>query len=268
MKMYVLKLGGRILKEDIEGFLNDLEETIKTNQVIVVHGGSVEVQEVSERMGIPQKFITSPSGFRSRYTDKEMIGVYQMVVAGKINKDLVSKLQKHGINAVGLSGMDCQLVKARRKKTIKSVEKDGVKLITDDFTGRIRRVEAKALKSLLILGYTPVIAPLAIGEEYEALNVDGDRLAASVAGALRAERLIIFTDVPGLLSEGELVEKVEFEGLEKAMEKVGGGMKKKMLAAKEALELGVSEVLVCSMFKEKPLTSALLREECTVITRD
>ncbi len=266
--MLVLKLGGRILKEDIEDFLRDLEEFIKGDRVVIVHGGSVEVQEVAERMGITQRFITSPSGFRSRYTNREMIGVYQMVVAGKINKDLVSKLQRHGVNAVGLSGMDCRIIKARRKKGVKSVEKGSVRLITDDYTGKIRRVEAKALKNLLSMGYTPVIAPLAMGEEYEALNVDGDRLAASIAGALRAERLIIFTDVQGLLLDGELVERVRMEELERMTDRVGGGMKKKMLAAKEALELGVPEVVICSVLREKPLTSALLGEGCTVMTYD
>ncbi|MFQ5711786.1 MAG: [LysW]-aminoadipate kinase [Candidatus Geothermarchaeales archaeon] len=263
--MIVVKLGGSILREEIHDFYADLRDHVMRRKVILVHGGSDTVDEVAERMGVEQKFIVSPSGFRSRHTDKSMIGIYQMAVAGRVNKDLVARLQRFGINAIGLSGMDGSLVKARRKKKIKSVEGDGIRTIVDDYSGRITRVDSRLLKSLLSLNYLPVLAPLAISENFEPLNVDGDRLAASVAGAVGAERLVIFTDVPGVLLKGELVSQMRTGEVKEMIRAVEAGMKKKLYAASEALNLGVKEVIIRSVFGERPLTSALRHEECTVI---
>ena len=267
IKMIVLKLGGSILQGDISAFLEDLG-SLPEEGFILVHGGSDVMDEVAARMGEPQKFIRSPSGFRSRYTDKRTIEIFQMVVAGRVNKDLVARLQSHGVNALGLSGMDGSLITAKRKTKIKSIEDSVVKTITGDYSGIIRRVNAKLLKDLLSMGYVPVVAPLAMGYEHEPLNIDGDRLAASIAGAVGAEKLIFFTDVPGYLSQGELVAQIKGALIEETMKKAEGGMKKKLLAAKEALELGVREAVIASILREKPVTHALEHLDCTVISLD
>ncbi|NIN52055.1 MAG: [LysW]-aminoadipate kinase [Nitrososphaeria archaeon] len=265
--MIVLKLGGSILTKDIPNFFGDLKYYITQDEVILVHGGSYIVNDVAERMGVMPKFIVSPTGFRSRYTDEEMIEIYQMTVAGKVNKDLVAKLQSHGINALGLSGMDCALIKAKRKMRVKSVEEEDIRIVKNNYTGRIRRINPKVLRNLLSMGYIPVIAPIALGEEFEPLNIDGDRLAASVAGAVEADRLVIFTDVPGVLADNRLVRWIEEEKIDEAIRSVKAGMKRKLHGAKEALNLGVRKVIICSIFKQKPLTSALKHEDCTVISK-
>ena len=122
-----------------------------------------------------------------------------MVTAGKINTLLVEKLQKAGVNAFGLSGVDGRLMVAKRKEAIRIVENGRKVMLRDDYTGKIETVNADLLQLLLEHGLTPVIAPLAISPEGDALNVDADRAAAMVAGAVKAEQLIILTNVPGLL---------------------------------------------------------------------
>ena len=105
--LLVIKMGGSILKEGASTELvADLKEVAKQHQIVLVHGGGVEVSEIASKLGKEQKFIMSPEGFRSRYTDKETIEIYTMVMAGKINKQIVLALQSQGIQAVGLSGLD------------------------------------------------------------------------------------------------------------------------------------------------------------------
>src|SRR5688500_3178228 len=126
-----------------------------------------------------------------------------MVTTGKINTLIVERLQKLGVNALGLSGVDGRLMVARRKEAIRIIDPDSGKqrMLRDDYTGKIETVNRALLHLLLDAGYTPVIAPLAISPEGEALNVDADRAAALLAGALQADQLIILPHVPRLLRQ-------------------------------------------------------------------
>ena len=111
--LFVIKMGGSILKEGAsQDLIADLKEVAKQHQIVLVHGGGVEVTEIASKLGKEQKFIMSPEGFRSRYTDKETIEIYTMVMAGKINKQIVLALETQGLNAVGLSGLDSAILKA------------------------------------------------------------------------------------------------------------------------------------------------------------
>jgi len=195
--------------------------------------------------------ITSPGGMVSRYTDSETLCIYAMAVAGQINTDLVASLQKQGINALGLAGVDGRLLLARRKSAIRSVMSDGrVQILRDDYTGQIEHVNDALLRQLLDLGYTPVIAPLALSMEGERLNVDGDRAASAVAAALHADALVIMTNVPGLLANLEdqatLFSTISTDQLADYMQYAHGRMRKKLLGAQEALQNGVPRVCIGS----------------------
>ena len=156
--------------------------------VVLVHGTSAAADALAQRAGVPVRHITSPSGHVSRYTDPETLELYVAAAAGQVNKALVAGLQKLGCNAVGLSGVDGRLLVARRKDAVRAVENGRQRIIRDDFTGQLESANGDLLRLLLAAGYTPVIAPLALGHEGERLNVDGDRAAALVAGAWARRR--------------------------------------------------------------------------------
>ena len=266
--LLVIKMGGSILKEGASSELvADLKTLATEHQMVLVHGGGAEVTETAAKLGKEQQFIVSPQGFRSRYTDKETMEIFTMVMAGKINKQIVVALQSQGIPAVGLSGLDGALLKAERKKRLIIIDERGRKKVIDGgYTGKINEVKVDLLALLLEKGYVPVVTPIAISEEFEPLNVDGDRTAAVVAGALKADRLILLTDVEGLLLKGKVVPKITAAEAEEALSNIGKGMSTKVHAALEALNQGVKEVLVTSGVKQQPISSALKHETGTVMT--
>ncbi len=230
-------------------------------QVVLLHGGSDLTNTLSEQLGHPARMITSPSGMTSRYTDSETLRIYAMAVAGQINTELVALLQQHGVNAIGLAGVDGRLMVARRKAVVRSVTEDGrTQILRDDHTGQIEQVNAALVQTLLDLGYTPVIAPLALSHEGERLNVDGDRAAAAIASALHADTLAIMTNVPGLLANPAdtttLIENIPATDLDEYMHYAKGRMRKKLLGAQEALTGGVSRVCIGSQSLRAVLNGA------------
>ena len=268
--LLVIKMGGSILKKGASSeLISDLKALAKEHRLVLVHGGGAEVTEIAAKLGKEQKFIVSPQGFRSRYTDKETMEIFTMVMAGKINKQIVSALQSQGIAAVGLSGLDGSLLKAERKKRLIIVDERGRKKVIDGgYTGKINEVNVDLLRFLLEKDYIPIVTPLAISEEFEPLNVDGDRTAAVVAGALKADRLILLTDVEGLILKGKPVPKITAADVEEALSSIGKGMSTKVHAALEALNQGVKEVLVTSGIGQQPISYALKHEKGTVITSE
>jgi acetylglutamate/LysW-gamma-L-alpha-aminoadipate kinase len=268
--LLVIKMGGSILKEGASSELvSDLKTLAKTNRIVLVHGGGAEVTETAAKLGKEQRFIISPEGFRSRYTDKETMEIFTMVMAGKINKQIVAALQSQGIATVGLSGLDGLLLKAERKKRLIVVDERGRKKVIDGgYTGKITEVNVDLLGLLLEKSYVPVVTPIAMSEEFEPLNVDGDRTAAVVAGALKADRLILLTDVEGLMMKGKPVPKITAPEAEEALSSIGKGMSTKVHAALEALNQGVKEVLVTSGVRQHPISSALNHESGTVMTNE
>ena len=261
--MIVIKIGGTT-GVNFERVTQDVAAHCKAGQrMVVVHGGSGETNEISTQLGHPPRMVTSPSGFTSRYTDRQTLEIFAMVTAGKINTLLVERLQKLGVNALGLSGVDGRLMLARRKDAIRIVDQDSGKqrMLRDDYTGKIETVNAGLLTMLVEAGYTPVIAPLALSLEGEALNVDADRAAAMVAGALQADQLIILSNVPGLLrefpDESSLIAHIPKERVEQSLEFAEGRLKKKVLGASEALGLGVRRVVFADGRVDAPVAGAL-----------
>lgn len=261
--MIVVKIGGT-KGVNFDLVTQDLAALVKAGQkVVVVHGGSGETNAISEQLGHPPQFVTSPSGFTSRYTNRATLEIFAMVTTGKISTLIVERLQKLGVNALSLSGVDGRLMQARRKDAVRIIDPASGKqrLLRDDYTGKIETVNAGLLNLLLDAGYTPVVGPLAISPEGEALNVDADRAAAMVAGAVHAEKLIILSNVPGLLrqfpDESTLIARIAKDKLEPALEFAEGRMKKKVLGASEALQLGVAEVVFADGRVEQAVTRAL-----------
>ncbi len=254
----VCKIGGSILSgvnpsivEDIR-FLRD-----SGKNVVLVHGGGDQVTEVAEKMGKKQEFITSPEGIKSRYTDKETAEIFTMVMSGLLAKQIVQVLERSGIDSLSLSGVDGMLLRAQRKKKLIVVDERGRKVaIEGGFTGKINRVNTQLLELLLSNGIVPVISPVAVGEEFELLNVDGDRACSHIAGALKAESAIFLTDTEGLILDDMVVQKMKIEEARKSLPRIGSGMDKKVIAAIEAVEMGAARSVIASGLKEHPLQAA------------
>ncbi|GAB4545217.1 MAG: [LysW]-aminoadipate kinase [Anaerolineales bacterium] len=261
MDITVIKLGGTE-GVDFSAICNDAAELLKQGMKLVfVHGGSAEANALGNALGAPPKMITSPSGYTSRYTDRKTLEIFLMAVNGKVNSLLVEQLQRLRVNAFGLCGLDGRLMVAARKESIQSVENGKRKIIRDDYTGKIESVNAALLTLLLGSGYLPVIAPVAVSHNGEALNVDADRAAAMVASALHAETLILLTAVAGLMKnfpdETTLIRQLPQSQLAAASEAAQGRMKKKVLGAEEALHGGVSRVVIADGRIANPISNAL-----------
>jgi acetylglutamate/LysW-gamma-L-alpha-aminoadipate kinase len=260
--MIVVKAGGGE-GLDTEAVCADVAELVKRGeQMVLVHGGSHETNIISEQLGHPPRFVTSESGHSSRYTDRQTLEIFAMVVGGRINKLLVERLQRLGVNAVGLTGLDGRLLEAQRKDTLRVVEDGRRKILRGEYSGVIEKVNAPLLRLLLEAGYVPVVAPLAISYEGDGLNVDGDRVAAAIGSALKAEKVIILTNVPGLLRDvadpSSLIQRVPAGRAEEYLERYAKGrMKRKILGAAEALQDGVGQVIIADGRLERPLQQAL-----------
>jgi acetylglutamate/LysW-gamma-L-alpha-aminoadipate kinase len=216
---------------------------------------------VAQQLGHPPQFVTSVSGYVSRRTDRRTLEIFEMVYCGKMNKSIVESLQKHGVNAVGLSGIDGRLLEGKRKSAIKVVIDGRKRVLRDDYTGTVVQVNTELLHLLLNAGYLPVISPLAISFESEAMNVDGDRAAAAIASSMNAEQLIILSNVPGLLrefpDESTLIRHIPAAQVEKYMSYAEGRMKKKVMGAAEAVQQGVGRVVFADARVADPVRSAL-----------
>jgi len=266
--MITIKIGGSVVDNLHPTTILDIKKIVEQEGVVLVHGGGKEVTKVSKELGKEPKFVVSPGGIKSRYTDKETAEIFTMVMSGKINKTIVCMLQKNGINAIGLSGIDGKIIQAERKKKLLIVNEKGRKQAIDGgYTGKITNVNASLLKSLLEQGYTPVISPIAISEEFDFLNVDGDRAAAYVAGKIQSDKVLFLTNVDGLLMDEKLVNSLTLEEAKAIIPKIGFGMEKKILAATEALDMGVKEALIANGQRENPISAAIAHDKCTVIQK-
>ena len=183
--LVVNKVGGG-KKLDIDAIVADVVALRREGrELVLVHGGAETTNEVAEALGHPPQFVTSESGFESRRTDRRTLEIFEMVYCGQLNKMWVEKLQLAGVNAVGLSGLDGRIFEGRRKDRLR-VRVNGRRLVLrDDWTGTVERVNVDLLRLLLGAGYLPVLTAPGASDKGEAINVDGDRAAAMVAGGVR-----------------------------------------------------------------------------------
>jgi acetylglutamate/LysW-gamma-L-alpha-aminoadipate kinase len=253
----VVKIGGAIGT----GFENLAQDLTKYKDFILVHGGSHDMNIISEKLEIPPRFVTSISGHVSRYTDEATLDVLKMVYSGKVNKTIIETMRKKGINAIGLSGLDGGLLKGKRKEAIRIVEGGKRKILRGDNTGKVEEVNSGLLRLLLNAGYIPVITIPIEAFDGGGLNADADRAAAAVASAMGANTLVILSNVPGLLKDPEddstLIEAIPKGQLESYVDFAQKRMKKKILGASEAIAGGVDKVIIGNANIDNPLTKAL-----------
>ena len=259
--MIVVKVGGGTTL-DIDAIVADIVALrAKGTELVLVHGGAKTTNAVAEALGHPPQFVTSESGHVSRRTDRRTLEIFEMVYCGQLNKMWVEKLQQKGINAVGLSGLDGRIFEGTRKDTLR-IRVDGRRMVLrDDWTGTVERVNTALITLLAGAGYFPVLTPPGASSAGEAINVDGDRAAAMVAGALKAEALVILTDTPGLLrnfpDESTLITTIPRGQAESFMQFAEGRMKKKVMGAVEAIEEGVGKVVFADGRVAEPISRAL-----------
>ncbi|MBQ4131217.1 MAG: acetylglutamate kinase [Clostridia bacterium] len=202
-------------------------------KVVLVHGGGPEISTLMDKLGKKPEFVDG-----LRVTDKETVDIVQMVLAGKVNKTLVNLLEMKGGKAMGISGMDGCLIEAEIKD-----ERLG-------YVGRITNVNIEPISDLLEKGYIPVVSTLGCDKQGNAYNINGDTAAAYIAGALGAERLIMMTDIDGILRDrhdpSTLIPKVTLNGIEKLCEEgvISGGMIPKVDCCVEAIHKGVKNVII------------------------
>jgi acetylglutamate/LysW-gamma-L-alpha-aminoadipate kinase len=273
----VIKIGGA-RAVDPAGALADVESLVEgehgqranpeggagPHDVVVTHGGSSTVDDTLERLGIEPEYVETPDGVVGRFTDAETMDVFEMVLPGLLNTDLVASLQSRGVDAVGLSGVDGKLLHGPRKSAVRVVEDGTRKIRRGDHSGSLKEVNAGLLETLLADGYTPVVSPPMAGTDdgdVTAVNTDADRSAAAIAGALDAT-LVLLTDVPGILEDPDdratLIRDVETPGDWERMEAAAEGfMERKVMAIHEALAGGASEVVVADANIERPVATAL-----------
>ena len=247
-RTFVIKYGGSaMVNEELrETFARDvvLLKLVGINPVIV-HGGGKHINRMLQKLGIEVEFV---GGIRK--TTEEVMHIVEMVLSGDINKDIVALINKHSgenIYAVGLSGRDGRLLKARKIDRNYFIEKLGVEPPSGDIglVGEITEVNTRLLQVLIAQNYIPVIAPIGVGEQGEAYNINADIAAAEVAKALKAEKLIFLTDTEGVKDKnGNLIKKLKDDQIEELIKDgtIGGGMIPKVRSAVEALRGGVRKV--------------------------
>ena len=247
-KTFVIKYGGAAMTEEglRENFAKDVALLRYVGiRVVVVHGGGPQISQTLERLGIKPHFV---GGMRK--TDEETMHVVEMVLSGDINKDIVALINRHSgknIYAVGLSGRDGQLIRAKKLDKEAYFRELGLEVPEEDigYVGQVEGVNVELLQTLMEKGYIPVIAPVGVGKEGEAYNINADLVASEVSKALKAEKLIFLTDTEGVKDkEGKLISTLtRNEALRLISEDViKGGMLPKVKSALEAIDAGVKKV--------------------------
>jgi acetylglutamate kinase len=229
----VIKCGGSVLSELSASFFTSLQAMYDQGKnIVIVHGGGPEIGEMLKRLNVPSEFM---NGLRK--TTAEVLEVVEMILAGKVNKQLVSLLQQYDLPAVGLSGIDARLLEAAPI----DVERLG-------YVGEVTNVNDQFLNKLLHSRYLPVIAPIGIDIEGQKYNINADTAAGAVAKALHATQLLFVTDVPGILQNESVVEHATIETVENMIHAgiISGGMIPKVKAAMAALSESLDEVMIVS----------------------
>jgi acetylglutamate/LysW-gamma-L-alpha-aminoadipate kinase len=252
----VVKFGGSV---DPGPMSAGVAALLKRGQrVVVVHGGAPEISRLAAQLGVPERTLLSPAGVTSRHTDPAMLDVITLAMTGRVKPGLIRSLAAHGVRAIGLTGLDGGLLRARRKPVQRSVTGGRMVLVRDDYSGKIVSVATDVLALLLDGGLTPAVSPPAADQDGEPLNVDADRAAAAIAAAMGADRLLLLTSAPGLLADvndaNSVLRRCELPAEGPIPYAASGGMHRKLIAAREALLRGVPEVVIGDGRTSCPLT--------------
>ena len=266
----VIKLGGALFAQGIGSLVEDLKTVTKSHHVIIVHGGGPQITELGTKLGKEPKYYDTPSGMKTRYTDQGQMDIVKMALAGHNNKSIVEALRQAGINAFGFSGLDGGTIQAERKEQILVINERGKRqVLHGEFSGKVTKADPTVIDLLVEKGYVPVIGCMATSQTGDAVNVDGDRAAAAVAAAVHADRYISLTDVEGVYKDmetKEVIPRMTRSEAEAMMQRVSGGMKKKIFAALEALEEKVANFVIYSGSVAHPISDVIEHSKGTIIT--
>ena len=252
-KIVVIKYGGNaMINEQLkEQVMEDIALLWLIGvKVVLVHGGGPEISELMDKLGKKPEFVNG-----LRVTDKETVDIVQMVLAGKVNKTLVNLLEMKGCKAMGISGMDGRLIEAKIKD-----ERLG-------YVGEITKIHIDPVIDLLEKGYTPVVSTVGCDKQGNTYNINGDTAAAYIAGALHAERLIMMTDIAGLLRDKDdpstLITEVTVPEARELQKEgiISGGMIPKVECCIEAIEKGVKNVIIMDGRVPHSILMELLTDE-------
>ncbi len=266
-KTIVIKYGGHAMVDEAlkEKFALDiiLMKYVGINPVIV-HGGGPQISNIMDRMGIKPTFVEG-----QRVTDDETMSVVEMVLVGTVNKEIVGLINRLGGRAVGLSGRDGELVQAKRMKIYRySGDERPPEIIDIGRVGKVSKVNPEVLVALENQGFIPVIAPVGVGPDSQAYNINADLVAGAIAGKLRAEKLILLTDVAGVLGpggEGEeqrLIHSMTVDEVQKALDEgtASGGMIPKLKACLKALKQGTRKAHIIDGRREHAILLELFTD--------
>ena len=227
----VIKCGGSILAELTDSFFSSIKELQdKGMKIVIVHGGGPEIAQMLNSLNIPSEFVDG-----LRQTTEEVLEIVEMVLAGAVNKKLVSNLAAQDMNTIGLSGIDGKLLQA-----------SPINLETLGYVGTVTDVNIDLINSLINMNYVPVIAPIGVGESGDKFNINADTAAASIATALNAKHLLFVTNVPGIMKDGSVLKNVPVSEIETLINDgtIYGGMIPKVNAAVSAISGGLSEIMI------------------------
>lgn len=259
----VIKYGGHAMVDEQlkEDFARDitLMKYVGLNPV-VVHGGGPQINLVLDQMGIQSKFIRG-----MRLTDAPTMDVVEMVLGGKVNKEIVAQINRQGGKAVGLSGKDSCLIMAEKLKLLHQADADKPPEIIDPgMVGKVTRINPELINTLTREGFIPIIAPVGVGLEGETYNINADLVAGQIATALSAGRLILLTDVDGVLDQnGSLISTIDALTVKQMIrdKSLRGGMIPKIECALEALKNGVAKVPIINGKKRHALLLELFTDK-------
>jgi acetylglutamate/LysW-gamma-L-alpha-aminoadipate kinase len=255
--MIIVKIGGG--KEiNLKGIIADLAGI--DEQYVIVHGANALRDKLAEDLGQPKQVLTSVKGYASVYSDEKLLDVMMMAYAGLRNKRIVELCQQHGINAVGLTGLDGKMVRGKRNTGIRVYQDKKLKIIRD-FSGKPQSVNTPLLVLLLENGYVPVLTVPIIDEHHTAINTENDDVVRVLQKALKADTVINLIEAAGFLENKDdatsLIESIPASELEAREQQVEGRMKRKMLALKKLFEQGATRIIISDGRSEHPVTGAL-----------
>lgn len=255
--MIIVKIGGGA-SINLNGIIADLAEL--KEPFMIIHGANALRDELAEKLGIKKQVITSISGYSSVLSDAATIDLQMMAYAGLRNKRIVEMCQQHGINAVGLSGLDGKVIQGKRNIGIK-VQEGSKRRIIRDFSGKPQAIHVKLLNLLLENGFTPVLSVPIIDENNFAINSENDDIVNVLHQALQADQIIQLIEAPGFLKDKDdptsVIPKLTLENLQEQNARVEGRIKRKLLALINLLEAGPTRIIMSDGRTEHPVRDAL-----------
>ncbi|MEI7541952.1 MAG: acetylglutamate kinase [bacterium] len=249
---FVIKYGGSAMTDEKykKLFIQDIALlSLVGVKIVLVHGGGDDISGMLKKLGKVPKFVDG-----HRVTDKETLEVVEMVLVGKVNKEIVKNINMHGLQALGMSGKDGNLIMAKKKKS------NGKDI---GFVGEVTSVNTKLLATLDREGYIPVIAPIGVDALGNGYNINADMVAGAIAEAMKADKLIYLTDTDGVKIGGKYTHSIKVKDVTKYIKAkdITGGMLPKILSAKTAIEAGVKKVHIINGTKEHSMLLEIFTNE-------